>query len=179
MPYDVTLPQRTGVLPKTLTSDPTYIGDVAPDYVIGSGVVGITGVSVPADAVPYWSGTELSTPGVKFLFEADSKYLTPGLLALADLYAKDANASIASFLNLVSYFIPFFMSAFVIVILVYFLPATVRENKHMQTKRAMLLYLPVFVVSRIRSIRDLIKEIVANESSVAVVKRDDIKDGSA
>jgi hypothetical protein len=34
----------------------------------------------------------------------------------------------------------------------------------MQTKRAMLLYLPVYVVARMRSIRELIKDIVNNES---------------
>jgi hypothetical protein len=60
------------------------------------------------------------------------------------------------------------------VILAYFLPATVSENKHMQTKRAMLLYLPVFVVSRIRSIREIIRDIVANEAApVAGLKRED------
>lgn len=37
----------------------------------------------------------------------------------------------------------------------------------MQTKRAMLLYLPIFVVSKIRSIRELIRDIVSAEAGLS------------
>ena len=55
----------------------------------------------------------------------------------------------------------------VLLIVLYFLPETSRENKRMQTKRAMLLYLPIFVVSKIRSIRELIRDIVSAEAGVS------------
>jgi len=176
----VTLPKQTGRLDPTWISDPTYFGDEYPGRVPGDGVVGPTGISVALGSERYSSAYELSTPGMKFLIEADSLYLTPGLLALTSLYAADALQSNNAFLSIVAYFIPFFMSAFVIVIVLYFLPETVRENKRMQTKRAMLLYLPVFVVSRIRSIRELIRDIVANEAGpLGTITRVDDRPGAA
>ena len=50
----------------------------------------------------------------------------------------------------------------------WFLPETVRENKRMQTKRAMLLYLPIVVVASIKSIRQLIDDICASEGANAL-----------
>lgn len=112
-PYMVTSPLRTGVLPPTWVSDPNYIGDFLPNHVPGSGVVGVTGMTVPNGTGPYWSGHELNTPAFKFVTAADELYLTPGLLALATLYADDANRSNQAFLQLVALFIPIFMSIFV------------------------------------------------------------------
>jgi len=45
--------------------------------------------------------------------------------------------------------------------LAWFLPETVRENKAMQAKRSMLLYLPVVLISKSSKLRSIIDSIVA------------------
>ena len=173
-PYYVQEPLLEGVTAPSFVSVASYIGDALPSQYPGDGVIGPTGIEIVNGSVPYSSAYELTTEGMVFLEKADELYLTPGLMALAALYAKDALDSNQAFLNIVAYFIPFFMSAFALIIVVYFLPETVRENKRMQTKRAMLLYLPVYVVSKITSIRELIREIVQSEAGpLANVRPDD------
>jgi hypothetical protein len=63
---------------------------------------------------PYWSGYELNTDEMKFLLDSDALYLTPGLVGLQNLYAADADASIAAYLSFVSVFVPVFITAFVL-----------------------------------------------------------------
>lgn len=128
-PYAVVSPLRSGALNPTWVSDPSYIGDYWAGSVPGDGIIGPTGGSVPADSYPYWSGNELNRPEMDFINEADALYVTPGLLALAQLYADDAKASISAFIILVAYFIPFFMAAFVLVILLVRARACAALNK--------------------------------------------------
>lgn len=49
--------------------------------------------------------------------------------------------------------------------LVWFLPQTTAENAHMQTKRSMLLYLPVQVLHRVRSMREIVAQILAADAA--------------
>lgn len=59
-------------------------------------------------------------------------------------------------------FVPIYMAAFVLVMLGYFGPQVRAVNQDIQAKRGMLLYLPLAVVTRIRSIRLLVASIVSN-----------------
>jgi hypothetical protein len=158
---EIVQPQLTPLPPSPL-SIPSYIGDVPVDMdYVGSPMV-------PNGSVPYWTAQELSSANMDLIRQGDSLYITPGLIALAHLYQKDAAASNNAFLALISLFVPIFMTAFVLLMIFWFLPETKRENKAMQTKRAMLLYLPVFVVARIRSIKTLVDEIIASEAAGAL-----------
>jgi hypothetical protein len=52
-----------------------------------------------------------------------------------------------------------------LIMLVWFLPQTTAENAHMQTKRSMLLYLPVQVLHRVRSMREIVAQILAADAA--------------
>ena len=154
------LPLESGVLPPTFLSDPAYIGDVPPYAQVGDGIWGITN-----GTTPYWTGYEYHTPWMAELEQADALYITPGMLALAQLYNDEATASINAYVSFTGYFIPVFASAFVLVMLVWFLPETIRENKAMQAKRSMLLYLPPVIITRYSSIRAVIDSIVSADGA--------------
>jgi hypothetical protein len=154
------LPLETGVLEPSFLSDPNYIGDVPPTAYVNDGIWGINNGSGP-----YWTGTEYHTPWMQELEQADALYITPGLLALSQIYNDEATASINAYVSFTSYFIPVFASVFVLVMLVWFLPETIRENKAMQAKRSMLLYLPPIVITRYSFIRAAIDNIVSTDSA--------------
>ena len=66
---------------------------------------------------------------------------------------------ISSSLTFLLIFVPVYMVAFLALLGAFFFPQIYKVNIDIQTKRGMLLYLPVGVVSRIRSIRKLIESI--------------------
>jgi hypothetical protein len=153
------LPLESGTLAPSFLSDPSYIGDVPETAFVNDGIHNISNGSTP-----YWTGYEYHTPWMEELEQADALYITPGLLALSELYNDEAMASISAYLTFTGYFIPVFASVFVLVMLVWFLPETIRENKAMQAKRSMLLYLPPIVITRFSFIRTAIDNIVSSES---------------
>jgi hypothetical protein len=57
------------------------------------------------------------------------------------------------------------MTAFVMIMAFWFLPQTSAENRHMQTKRGMLLYLPVQVLHRVRGMREIVAQILAADAA--------------
>ena len=71
---------------------PCYDGDVPPHAYPGDGIYGITNGSGP-----YWTGYEINTPLVKEIEQADMLYITPGLLALAELYYTEAQKNINAY----------------------------------------------------------------------------------
>ena len=194
-PNLVVLPSTTPQKP-SVVSDPNYDGDVPPHAYPGDGIYGITNGSGP-----YWTGYEINTPLVKEIEQADMLYITPGLLALAELYYAEAKTNINTYTVFTGYFIPcvaawgrrarararcfsssarshspctshpptqhtdhasrFFATGFVLLMVIWFLPETVRENKAMQAKRSMLLYLPVVLISRSSKLRSIIDAIVS------------------
>ena len=60
------------------------------------------------------------------------------------------------------------MTGFAVIMLVWFLPQTTAENRSMQTKRSMLLYLPVHVLHRIRGLRELVAGIIAADAAASM-----------
>lgn len=104
---------------------------------------------------------------MRWLLDADELYLTPALLALSAIYEDEALHQIDVFLSFLSIFVPTFCVLFTIGILVFFIPQVNRTNTDIQTKRSMLLYLPAQVVSRNKSIKELIEGIVAQEQFAA------------
>ena len=159
LPYQVVLPMQSGFQAPSYTSDPSYIGDVPPTAFPGDGIWGITNGSGP-----YWTGTELHTSWMERVEQADALYITPALLALTQLYAAEADTNISSYVQFTGYFIPVFATLFVLVMLLYFLPETIRENKSLQSKRSMLLYLPPPVIQRFPKIRGIIEGIVSADA---------------
>ena len=156
-------PLRTGIMGPTFISDPSYKGDVPDTALPGDGTTFLV-----AGTGPYWVSTEINSVGVKFMEESDALYLTPGLRALERIYLAEARNSSESFLTFITLFVPFFVSLFTLITLVWFLPETTRENRSMQTKRAMLLYLPIIVVSKIKSIKRLVDDIISGDAAASL-----------
>jgi len=97
----------------------------------------------------------------------DALYLTPALQGIAALYQAETTSKINSFLLFLVIFVPIYMVVFAFVMMLYFVPAVRSVNRDIQTKRGMLLYLPLAVVQRIRSIRQLVNSIVSNADAAA------------
>jgi len=60
------------------------------------------------------------------------------------------------------------MTFYTLVTLFWFLPQTVKENKLMQTKRAMLLYLPVYVLHKQKGLNEIVKKIIAADTAASL-----------
>ena len=60
----------------------------------------------------------------EFLLDSDHLYITPALVELFRLYAKDCLEAIQGYLRFLNVFIPLFMTAFVLVMALWFLPQT-------------------------------------------------------
>jgi len=157
-PAKVTLPTEAPLAPTHL-GDPTWAGDLktAADF-----------AALPNGTVPYSVAGALASAENAFLLAADELYLTPGLLALFNAYADEATRATTSYVVFLNVFTPCFMSAFVLIMFFWFLPQTVRENKAMQTKRAMLLYVPPPVLYRIRAMRELVAAIIAEDAAATM-----------
>ena len=156
----VRLPADGSALPPSPLSDPSYVGDHADGLSPGVG-------TVPNGSVPYHVSTELNHPLMDFLLEADATYLTPGLLYAAELYSGAATDSIDGFNTFVGTFVPTYVVIFVLCMATMFTSMVQGTNKDIQTKRSMLLYLPVAVVARVKTIRALIEDILATDADGA------------
>ena len=99
-PNLVVLPSTKPQAP-SVVSDPNYIGDVPPGAYPGDGIWGIS-----EGSGPYWSGYELNQPEMQELEQADRLYITPALLALAELYYQEAKVNINAYTVFTGYFIP-------------------------------------------------------------------------
>jgi hypothetical protein len=97
--------------------------------------------------------------------EADREYLNPGLFAIAELYEFETVYRIENFVLFLSVFTPAYMITFVGIIVFMFMPQVVRTNMDINTKRAMLLYLPPQVVARIPSVKLMVDQILATDAT--------------
>ena len=169
-PNAVTKPMRTGILPASYFSDPSYTGDVTPDGSPGDGV-SLLLADMSADSEEYHIGAELHSVELDWMERCDARFLTPGLLAVTEIYLHEARDSISTFLSFVAFFVPLLVSLFTVIILVWFLPASTSENKLLQTKRAMLLYLPLVVIGKIKSIKRLVDEIITGDQADSLTSK--------
>jgi hypothetical protein len=144
---------NNGMLPPTPLSDFSYIGDFYESD------------TPPNGSVPYRIAHELTMPLMQSVLLADTVYLTPAFLAIADIYQQEAKDNINNFLNFLAVFMPCYMAFFAGVIAFIFMPQIHRTNLDIQTKRAMLLYLPPEIVSRIASIREMVAAILAGDTT--------------
>jgi hypothetical protein len=102
-----------------------------------------------------------------WLEEADRAYLTPSFFAIAQLYGDEAMHTIANFVTFLTVFTPAYMVSFILIIAFIFMPQVFRTNMDIHTKRTMLLYLPPQIVARIPSIKAMVEDILAMETSHA------------
>ncbi len=75
---------------------------------------------------------------------------------------------IEGFLTFLVWFLLGFLIAFVLVMALFFYPQVKQVNNDLQTHRAMLLFLPVQVISKIRTLRKLVDEIISKDSDSSV-----------
>ena len=83
-------------LPPTYVSDPSYAGDVPLDQE----------AFLPNGTKRYLVTEQLLSPENNFMLEADELYLTPGLVALFQLYAEEAQSTAQTYLDFMNIFIP-------------------------------------------------------------------------
>jgi hypothetical protein len=119
------------------------------------------------DAALYWVGEILNNDGNDFVLEADAMYLTPGFRALAAVYDDAAADNTARCVNFLLVFVPVWLFLFVLYIAFVFVPLIYRINVEIQTKRGMLLYLPIEIVAHVKPLRELI-ESISNKDRRAV-----------
>jgi hypothetical protein len=106
-----------------------------------------------------------AAPNMEWLQRSDMEYLTPVFFSIAHLYEEEANTSINNFVTFLTVFMPAYMTSFVLIIVFIFMPQVVHTNMDIHTKRTMLLYLPPQVVARIPSIKMMVDEILATDST--------------
>jgi hypothetical protein len=118
----------------------------------------------PAGAREYHISDDLNGEDVRWLREADSMYVTPGLFAISKIYSDLSISSIDDFLNFSTLFVVVFLVAFLLLMVGVFLPRIRSTNTDIQTKRTMLLYLPPEIVNLNKAIKSLVHDILAAES---------------
>lgn len=153
----VVMPSATALEP-THTSDPDYAGDLS-EYDVAA---------LPSDAEHSSIAEQLNSKENEFLLLSDELYVTPALIALFKMYSEEASTMTSTYLIFLNIFTPTFMTCFVLLMGLWFLPQTVAENRAMQTKRGMLLYVPVFVLHRIRALRDIIANVIAEDAAASM-----------
>jgi hypothetical protein len=119
----------------------------------------------PPGAEPYSVLEELRSPDFTWLEQADALMLTPSYLAIDAVYERVGLAYITSFLTFLEVFVATFLAALVLFVAGVFLPQVRATNADITTKRAMLLFLPPQVVRQVRSIRELVDEILADDAT--------------
>jgi hypothetical protein len=148
---------QNGILLPTAVSNTSWAGDVPASAFPGDGVW------LPNGSAPFWIGTELKHPQMAFLEQLDELFLTPGLRYLLDLYVMEADDRLAALEAFDNTFAPAYLCFFALSMLTMFVTQVRFTNKDIQAKRSMLLYLPVPIVARVRTIRELIDKIVASD----------------
>ena len=113
--------------------------------------------------LPLWVGDILNDDGTQFVLEADAMYLTPGFRALAQVYADTASANSAQVVSFLLVFVPVWLFLLLLYICLVFVPLVFRLNMEIQTKRGMLLLLPLEVVAHVKALRELIESISSKD----------------
>ena len=161
-PGKVLMPLRSGIIKPSVISNRSWEGDVTPDAFPGDGFS-----ILPQNnrTGRYSVAEQLNSDTLHFMREADALYLTRGLEIISMLYFEEATALNDAFMNFIHFFVPFFVLLFTLIMILWFLPEAVLENRVMQTKRAMLLYLPIIVIAKIKSIKRLVENIIAMDTA--------------
>ena len=121
------------------------------------------GACVPAGALPTSIAAQFASPEYAWLVE-NLGYLTPGLRAVADIYNAEAEGVILDYITFLVTFSSCWLAFFTLTILLFFSPSVNAKNNDIHTTRSMLLYLPVQVVARVKSILALVEDILAKNS---------------
>jgi PAS domain S-box-containing protein len=123
----------------------------------------------PTGATPHSIAAAFSSAEYQWLVD-DLAYLTVGLRGVASLYDDEAQSIVLGYVTFLLNFSACWLTFFTLVIFFYFIPSVVRKNNDIHTTRSMLLYLPVPVVSRVKSILALVEDILARNSDDALSK---------
>jgi len=117
------------------------------------------------NATPYCIKDELNQPDITWMAQADALFLTPALLRIQHIYEDIGIASVDNFLRFLNVFVTVFIVAFVLFMISVFVPQIKATNNDIQKKRGMLLFLPPQVVINIKSLRQLVDEILADDTT--------------
>jgi hypothetical protein len=147
-------------LAPTHLSDLSYAGDWAPNSVPGQPG------GPPNGSVPNLIANEQALPTMVRVQEADALYISPALYALAGLYDEEATSVIDAFLSFLVLFPSIFMGAYLVMLLVSFIPNVRRSNADLVQKRALLLSLPPVVIARTPALASLIDEILVTDAEM-------------
>jgi hypothetical protein len=149
------MPADGSALPPTEVPAADYAGDVLP----------------PPAPAPYNNSelysvaAELQHPLVQFLLEADSLYLHPALEYISVVYASETTSTIDDFLTFLVWFLSVYLVFFVLFMVLFFWPQVKKVNREIQTHRSMLLFLPIQVIAKIRTLKKLVDDILNKSSS--------------
>ena len=117
------------------------------------------------NATPYSIAAELASADWIWLQQADALFITPAYIRLQQIYLETGLAAIDGFLSFLYAFVAAFLTCFVAVMVLVFMPQVKVTNDDIQKKRGMLLFLPPQVVRNVPSIRSLINEILSEDPS--------------
>jgi len=150
-------PAYGNALPPPPDPDPAYFGDVPANF--------LSTAAAPPLTVPYSIAAEVKSADMLWVEEVDKMYLYPAFLAISLMYGAQSTGFINSFTSFVQVFTGAFMAAFVLLMAVVFLPAVRATNTDIQTKRAMLMYLPPEIVAASPEIKELVRSILASDAA--------------
>ncbi len=119
----------------------------------------------PWSAVPWTIESEIESPDMAWMRTADKKFLTPVLLALEEMYNDAAVATIVGYRNFLRVSVAVFVVLFILFMGAVYLPQVHALHSELQKKRAMLLFLPPQVIRSFPSIRALVDQILAADTS--------------
>ena len=117
------------------------------------------------NATPYCIKDELNQPDITWMAQADALFLTPALLRIQHIYEDIGIASVDNFLRFLNVFVTVFIIAFVLFMISVFVPQIKATNNDIQKKRGMLLFLPPPIVMNVPSLRQLVDEILADDTT--------------
>jgi hypothetical protein len=168
---DFSEPANGQPLGESLMPDKSYVGDYNsslpyPAYTPYSTASEIKG-KAPVIYMPRmhahltFSQVWRADPRMLDLYASDQLYLTPAFMLLATAYTNEAHNLINDFQSFKDFYVPAFMTVICLVILVAYIPQIQAVNKDIQGKRAMLLYLPVDVINKNRSIKLMIQDFLS------------------
>ena len=148
----------TDIEQPSLAPDPTFPGDCDANWTAEVVALGLTGV------LPYSAQAELNSDDLLWVTQVDALFLSPAFLTLAQLYCNTGMAMIMAFNSFSIIFLYVFVVSFVVYIVLVYLPALSAENRDIQAKRTMLLFLPPQVVMSTKSLRGLVNDILAEDA---------------
>jgi hypothetical protein len=134
----------------------------APDLTV-SGDIDASWDPAAHNATPYSIAEEMNSADLRWMAQADALFLTPAFLAFQHLYEDAGVETIDNFVRFINVFVSSFVVCFVSFMSLVFMPQVKATNDDIQKKRGMLLFLPPQVIRNVKSIRQLVDEILADD----------------